>query len=110
MAVDVQPQRGAHLAARRQHIVWNRLLTRALFVAVLLVLTVTFALPFYWLLSTAVKPTIELFVAPPIWIPSHLEGPNFRNAVNFFHFVHYLPNTRISRSAAPLGTLLPTSP
>jgi multiple sugar transport system permease protein len=109
MAVDVQPQRGAHLAARRQYIVWSRLLTRALFVAVLLVLTVTFALPFYWLLSTAVKPTTELFVAPPIWIPSHLEWSNFSNAVNFFPFVQYLTNTLLICAGTVVGTLLSNS-
>jgi multiple sugar transport system permease protein len=109
MAVDVQPQRGTQLGARRQYIVWSRLLTRALFVAVLLVLTVTFALPFYWLLSTAVKPTTELFVAPPIWIPSHLEWSNFSNAVNFFPFVQYLTNTLIICAGAVIGTLLSNS-
>ena len=109
MAVDVQPQRGAQLGARRQYIVWSRLLARALFVAVLLVLTITFALPFYWLLSTAIKPTTELFVAPPIWIPSHLEWSNFSNAVNFFPFVQYLTNTLIICAGAVVGTLLSNS-
>src|SRR2546421_760368 len=109
MAVEVQPQRGARVATRRQYIVWSRLLTRALFVAVLLGLTVTFALPFYWLLSTAVKPTTELFVAPPIWIPSHLEWSNFSNAVNFFPFVQYLTNTLIICAGAVVGTLLSNS-
>ena len=109
MAVDVQPRRGAHLAARRQHIVWSRLLTRALIVAVLLVLTVAFALPFYWLLSTAVKPNTELFVAPPVWIPSHLEWSNFSNAVNFFPFVQYLTNTLIICAGTVIGTLLSNS-
>src|SRR5437588_6606175 len=109
MAVDVQPQRGAGLAAQRQHIVWSRLLARALFVGVLLVLTVTFALPFYWLLSTAVKPTTELFVFPPIWIPSHPEWSNFSNAVSFFPFVQYLTNTLIICAGAVVGTLLSNS-
>jgi multiple sugar transport system permease protein len=109
MAVKVQPQGGARLAARRQHIVWSRLLARALFAAVLLVLTVTFALPFYWLLSTAVKPATELFVAPPVWIPSHLEWSNFSNAVNFFPFVQYLTNTLIICAGTVVGTLLSNS-
>jgi multiple sugar transport system permease protein len=109
MAVDVQPRRGARLAVRRQHIVWNRLLARALIVAVLAVLTLAFALPFYWLLSTAVKPATELFVAPPVWIPSRLEWSNFSNAVNFFPFVQYLTNTLIICAGTVVGTLLSNS-
>jgi multiple sugar transport system permease protein len=109
MAVDVQPRRGAHLAARRQHIVWSRVLTRALIVAVLLLFSLSCALPFYWLLSTAVKPATELFVTPPVWIPSHLEWSNFSNAVNFFPFVQYLANTLIICAGTVVGTLLSNS-
>jgi multiple sugar transport system permease protein len=109
MAVDVQPRRGARLAARRQHVVWSRLLARALFVAVLLVLTIAFGLPFYWLLSTAVKPMTELFVTPPVWIPSHPEWSNFSNAINFFPFVQYLTNTLIICAGTVVGTLLSNS-
>jgi multiple sugar transport system permease protein len=109
MAVEVQPQRGAHLAARRQHIVWSRLVARALIMAVLLMLTVAFGLPFYWLLSTAVKPTTELFVTPPIWIPTQLEWSNFSNAFTFFPFIQYLANTLIICVGAVVGTLLSNS-
>jgi multiple sugar transport system permease protein len=109
MAVEVQPRRGAHLAARQQHLVWSRLVARALLVAVLLVLTVAFGLPFYWLLSTAVKPATELFVAPPIWIPTHFEWSNFSGALGFFPFVQYLANTLIICAGTVVGTLLSNS-
>src|SRR5919199_2372641 len=109
MAVDVQPQRGARLAARRQHIIWSRVLARTLIVAVLLLFSLSCVLPFYWLLSTAVKPATELFVAPPIWIPSHFEWSNFSNALGFFPFVQYLANTLIICAGTVVGTLLSNS-
>jgi multiple sugar transport system permease protein len=78
-------------------------------VAVLLALTVLFAIPFYWLLSTAVKPDTEIFVFPPIWIPSPLQWSNFSNAFNFFPFVQYLVNTLIICVGTVAGTLISNS-
>lgn len=112
MAVELQPGRNSLLPTERQQITrrrWGRVFVRALFVIFLLALTASFALPFYWLLSTAVKPTTELFVFPPVWIPSRFEWDNFSNALNFFPFVQYLANTLIICIGTVVGTLISNS-
>jgi len=103
---DASPSAPVRRAAPRR---WGRLAGRGLFVAFLLALTVSFALPFYWLLSTALKPMDELFVSPPIWVPSHLEWSNFSNALSFFPFGQYLGNTLIICVGVVIGTLVSNS-
>ncbi len=109
MLVDMQTQRHAPTVARRRHIVWGRVIPRALLVVALLVLTLTFALPFYWLLSTAVKTPAQLFTFPPIWVPTEPQWSNFGNAMGFFPFGQYLFNTLTICGATVIGTLLSNS-
>jgi multiple sugar transport system permease protein len=112
MPVEARSSRGVPLPAHRQQVDGRklaRLLVRILVVVLLLALTVLFAIPFYWLLSTAVKPDSEIFVFPPVWIPSPVEWSNFSNAVNFFPFAQYLGNTLIICVATVVGTLASNS-
>jgi ABC-type glycerol-3-phosphate transport system permease component len=112
MTIDARSTRGVELAAPRRKAArrtWERLLLRGLFVVLLLLLTASFALPFYWLLSTAVKPIDELFVFPPIWIPHTLAWDNFSSALGFFPFGQYLSNTLIICVFSVAGTLISNS-
>lgn len=49
----------------------------------LIALSILFAFPFIWLLSTAVKPDSEVMRNPPVWIPSHFEFDNFWKAASY---------------------------
>jgi multiple sugar transport system permease protein len=60
---------------------------------VLLITGFLFFLPFYWLVSTSVKPNDELFLLPPKWIPSRLVWENFPRAWNYIPFALYFKNT-----------------
>ncbi|MGQ9554926.1 MAG: carbohydrate ABC transporter permease [Anaerolineae bacterium] len=60
---------------------------------VLLATGLAFFLPFYWLVSTSVKPNNELFLLPPKWIPSRLVWENFPRAWNYLPFATYFKNT-----------------
>jgi len=59
----------------------------------LLALGAAFFLPFYWLVSTSVKPNDELFLLPPKWIPSRLVWENFPRAWNYVPFATFFKNT-----------------
>jgi multiple sugar transport system permease protein len=112
MAVEVHSRRGVPLPAQKQQMArrhWGRILARVLLVVVLLLLAIMFVIPFYWLLSTSVKPMDELFVFPPIWIPKQFAWSNFSNAVNFFPFAQYFFNTLIICVATVAGTLISNS-
>lgn len=49
----------------------------------LILLSILFAFPFVWLMSTAVKPSAEVMKDPPVWIPSHWEFDNFWKAMSY---------------------------
>jgi multiple sugar transport system permease protein len=112
MSIEARVQRGVPLPAQRQQMASRRLavlLVRALVLLLLLALTVMFIIPFYWLLSTAVKPDSEIFVFPPVWLPSPVQWSNLSNAINFFPFWQYLGNTLIICAGTVAGTLISNS-
>ncbi len=77
---------------------------------VLLVLAVSFLLPFYWMVSSAVKNDAQVYVVPPIWFPNPQFWENFWNAWNSETFNLWTYNT-VVRYAVPatLGTVLSSS-
>lgn len=81
--------------ARRRR--WRRqathLLGRLLIHAVLILIGITFALPFLWMLSTSLKPSEDLFTIPPIWIPNPPLWGRYIEAWNFVPFGRWLLNT-----------------
>lgn len=55
--------------------------------------SILFILPFAWMVSTSLKPDVQIFVFPPIWIPHPFVWGNYPRAVNFIPFFTYLKNT-----------------
>lgn len=60
---------------------------------VLMMLTVTYVLPFFWMVSSALKNDSQVYVVPPIWIPSPAFWENFINAWKSQPFNLYIFNT-----------------
>ena len=52
-----------------------------------------FLMPFFWLVSSSLKTTEEIFIYPPIWIPSEFHWENYSNAVSYIPFLRYTWNT-----------------
>ncbi len=52
-----------------------------------------FALPFYWLVSTALKPDSQIFAMPPVWIPHPVVWSNYPRALHYIPFALYTWNT-----------------
>lgn len=73
--------------------------------AFLILFGLFFLLPFIWMLSTSLKPDDELFLWPPIWLPSILVWSNYPDAVNYVPFLMYLKNTMVITGLATLGIL-----
>ena len=55
---------------------------------VLIMLGLFFLLPFFWMLSTALKSDQQLFVNPPVWIPDPIKWENFAKAVTAIPFLN----------------------
>src|SRR5262245_35215628 len=61
--------------------------------ALLLAVGLFFALPFYWLVSTALKTDAQVFAMPPIWIPHPAKWENYWRALTYIPFAQYTWNT-----------------
>ena len=109
MSVRVSSPSITRAAARGRHRTRGHYVGRGAIIAVLAVLTVAFALPFYWLLSTALKTSPQIFVVPIVWVPSPPQWSNFSNAISFFPFWQYLFNTVVICAFTVLGTVCSNS-
>jgi multiple sugar transport system permease protein len=60
-------------------------------------------IPFIWMLSTALKPSSEVFSNPPVLVGSSIEWANFAKAWNYLPFGRFMLNGLI---VAGVGTIL----
>jgi multiple sugar transport system permease protein len=74
---------------------------------VLIVLAFSFTLPFFWMVTSAIKDDSQVYTIPPIWFPKPAHWENFPGAWGSYPFNLYMMNT-IFRFALPstLGVTL----
>lgn len=60
---------------------------------VLIAMVVVMGAPFFWMISTALKPVGEILVYPPRWIPSRFAWENFVTAWNAAPFERFYINS-----------------
>ena len=70
-----------------------KLVVKAVIYGLLLVLAVSYFLPFYWMVSSALKDDVQVFRVPPVWVPNPAYWRNFWDAWNADTFNLYLFNT-----------------
>jgi multiple sugar transport system permease protein len=66
-------------------------------------------LPFFWMLSTALKRAEEVYLSPPVWIPNPPQFENFYTALTRVPFHVYAWNTAVIVALVMIGTLLSCS-
>jgi multiple sugar transport system permease protein len=74
--------------------------------ALLLVLTLVVFGPLYWMFSSALKPSIEIFQNPPTIWPLHPAWNNYLSAWNVLQYPLYFGNTLILAAGAVVLQLL----
>ncbi len=52
--------------------------------------------PFYWMITGAFKTSIEIQVIPPVWLPTHFNLDNFKEALRMAPFARYFLNSLIA--------------
>jgi ABC-type glycerol-3-phosphate transport system permease component len=73
----------------------------------LLVLTITFLMPFYWMLSSAVKSDTQVYTVPPVWFPVPQHWNNFWDAWTAENYWLFTYNTvALYAIPATIGTVL----
>ena len=78
--------------------------------ATLITLSITFLLPFYWMLSSAIKNDTQIYSVPPVLIPNPQFWNNFWDAWNSENFNLFTFNTVVLYAIpATFGTVLSSS-
>ena len=72
----------------------------------LILMSLFFLLPFFWMLSTALKSDRQLLLTPPVWIPSPMLWGNFARAARYIPFFSYMRNTAFVALMDVCGTVL----
>ena len=68
---------------------------------------VAFAMPFFWMVSMALKPSDQIFVFPPIWLPNPIRWQNFTEGWSmYFPFWTFLLNTIIITGNNVVGNIV----
>ncbi len=77
---------------------------------ILIGLAISFVMPFYWMVSSAVKDDNQVYTVPPIWFPTPIFVENFWNAWTSETFNLWTYNT-VVRYAVPvtIGTVISSS-
>jgi len=77
---------------------------------VLIPLAIIYMIPFFWMISTSLKPDNQIFLWPPVWIPKPFMWSNYPRAINFIPFWAYVKNTLIIAFFAIVGVLFSCPP
>ncbi|MFD0693108.1 carbohydrate ABC transporter permease [Paenibacillus sp. GCM10027628] len=82
---------------------------KALTYFLLIFFSLLFLMPFYWLVSTAVKSPEEIYMFPPKWIPSAVHLENFVHAWTIQPFYEFLKNSLTVTILCNMGQLISSS-
>lgn len=84
-------------------------LGRAAVLLILLSGAVIMLIPFLWLVSSSLKAPSQLWIFPPIWIPSPAQWSNYPEALTTLPFHLYFLNTVVVAALTLLGMLASSS-
>jgi len=84
-------------------------LERVIVYIVLLMGATVLMIPFYWMVSTSLKPLDEIFIFPIKWIPSRLVWYNYVEVFERSTFARYILNTAYLTGVAIMGNLFGSS-
>lgn len=65
--------------------------------------------PFFWLVSSSLKTPQQIYVFPPVWIPSPVQWENYPTVIRELPFMLYTRNTMIITIPALIGQVLTSS-
>lgn len=87
----------------------NMYLNKTLVYSLLIFFSILFLLPFFWMITTALKTPEELYLFPPKWIPSVFQFSNFADAWSSQPFNTFLVNTILITFFSTFGQLFSSS-
>ena len=107
--VSTHAASGLPYVARKRRIRVGHIVSRFILYALVCAGVVTYAMPFVWMLSTAVKPGYQVYLVPPVWLPERYDWSNFWVPWNNLPFAQFYANTAIVTFFTVAGTLVSSS-
>lgn len=104
-AVEFEARQGdAQRAAkdRRMRFIRNKIVPRV----ILVIMCLVFILPFYWMLTQALKSNEELVRYPPTWFVEDPQWSNFKSATEKIPFWKFARNTVVVTAGVVIGSLI----
>jgi ABC-type glycerol-3-phosphate transport system permease component len=86
-----------------------RVVGKTLVYFLLISLSIIFALPFFWMISTSLKPDNEVLAFPPQWLPTHFEIKSYIEVWQVLPFAIFLRNSIIVTFSNLIGNLVSCS-
>ncbi len=84
----------------------KRIISRTLVHIALILLGTFFLLPFFWMLTTALKEEAQVLRIPPVWIPDPFKWSNFKTATEYVPFFQYMGNSTFVAILDVIGTVV----
>ena len=75
----------------------------------LIIVSIIFLAPVFWMLSSSLKPEYQIFATPPIWWPNPPRWENFTEALTTLPFGRFAINTLIIAIGSVIGHLISCS-
>src|SRR5690606_27812604 len=82
---------------------------RILLYVVTITVAILFCLPFFWTVSSSLKPTAELYLFPPTFLPQEIRWQNYADVFRLAPFVRFILNTIFVTAIAMVGQILSAS-
>jgi multiple sugar transport system permease protein len=101
-AIEPHISQARAASARSRRIFRSQLVSRL----ILIVGSLLFITPLFWMVSTALKESEELGMFPPTLIPMHWRWDNFSKAIEAFPFLRYAWNTLVITIFSTIGAVI----
>ena len=93
----------------RVRVIWRGFFRPILTQSALVLAGAAFLIPFLWMVSTSLKGDTQIFVYPPIWIPSPFVWENFPRALSYIPYMKYFTNTMEIAIFSMIGVVISCS-
>lgn len=87
-------------------IIWQQRIIRLVIYALLIILSILFLVPLFWMFTTSLMPLPQVGKIPPEWIPNPVQWANYAKALDAWNFGRSFTNTVIVTIMSMIGSII----
>lgn len=85
---------------------WTQRLGKFVIYLLAVITAILFSLPFFWTITSSLKPITEIYVFPPTFLPQEPRWANYRDVFTIAPFARFIWNTVVITGLAMIGQIL----